>query len=106
ISPADPPPLVSGMIGLSLDPQGRLLQFDAVPPQVEERVSPPAPPLPGSDWTVLLSAAGLDMSRFTSAEPQWISLAPFDARGAWTGSYASASEIPLRVEAASWRGKP
>jgi serine/threonine-protein kinase len=106
VSPVDPPPLVSGMIGLNLDPQGRVLQFDAVPPQVEESVSPPSPPLPGGDWKALFTAAGLDMSRFTSAEPQWISLAPFDARAAWTGSYESAPEIPVRVEAASWRGKP
>ena len=102
VSPEDPPPIVSGMIGLSLDPQGRLLQLDAVPPQVEENPSPPAP----FDWKALFTAAGLDMTRFTSAEPQWISLAPFDARAAWTGSYASAPEIPMRIEAASWRGKP
>jgi serine/threonine-protein kinase len=105
VSPADPPPLISGMVGLNLDPQARLLQLDVVPPQVEESSSP-APPLTGSDWKPLFTAAGLDMTRFTSVEPQWISLAPFDARAAWAGSYASAPEIPLRIEAASWRGKP
>ena len=102
VSAEDPPAIVPGMIGLSLDPQGRLLQLDAVPPQVEEKPSAPAP----FDWKALFTAASLDMTRFTSAEPQWISLAPFDARAAWTGSYASAPEIPMRIEAASWRGKP
>jgi hypothetical protein len=106
VSPGDPAPIISGMIGLNLDTQGRLLHFDAVPPQVEESVSTPATPFTGGDWKALFTAAGLDMSRFTSAEPQWISLAPFDARAAWTGSYVSAPEIPMRVEAASWRGKP
>jgi serine/threonine-protein kinase len=102
VSPEDPPPIVSEMIGLSLDPQGRLLQLDAVPPQKEEKPSAPAP----FDWKALFTAAGLDLTRFTPTEPHWISLAPFDARAAWTGSYASAPEIPMRIEAASWRGRP
>jgi hypothetical protein len=53
----------------------------------------------------LLIAAGLDMTRFAPAEPHWIPLVSFDARAAWTGSYAHAPEVPLRIEAASWRGK-
>jgi hypothetical protein len=28
------------------------------------------------------------------------------SRAAWTGSYAHAPEVPLRIEAASWRGRP
>jgi predicted Ser/Thr protein kinase len=102
VSPDDPPPIVSGMIGLSLDPQGRLLQLDAVPPQIEQNPSAPAP----FDWKALFTAAGLELTRFTPAEPQWISLAPFDARAAWTGSYASAPGIPIHLEAASWHGRP
>ena len=102
VSPEDPAPTVSGMVGMNLDPLGRLLQLDAVPPQVEKNPRPSVP----FDWKDLFKAAGLDPTRFTSTEPQWISLAPFDARSAWTGSYASAPEIPMRIEAASWRGKP
>jgi serine/threonine-protein kinase len=105
VSEANPPPLVCGMIGLNLDPQGHLLELDFVPAQVEEPLSPPPRPLAGSDWQTLFTAAGLDMRRFTAVEPQWISLTPFDARAAWTGSYASAPEIPIRVEAEAWRGK-
>ena len=102
VSRSDPPPINSGMVGLNLDPQGRLIQFDAVPPQVEEKPESSRPP----DWPALFAAAGLDMTRFAPAEPQWVSLAGFDARAAWTGSYAQSPELPLRVEAASWRGKP
>ncbi len=102
VSPEDPPPLVAGMIGLNLDPQGRLLQLDAVPPQLEEKPSPATL----FDWKILLKAADLDMTRFTPVEPQWVPPAAFDARAAWTGSYASAPEIPLRIEAAAWREKP
>jgi hypothetical protein len=61
------------MVGLSMDTQGHLLQLEAVPPQVEENPSLP-PPL---DWRVLFTASGLDVTHFTPAEPQWISLAPF-----------------------------
>ena len=102
VSRADPPPILSGMVELNLDPQGRLLQLDAVPPQVEEDLSPPN----SIDWKALFTAAGLEMTRFTPTEPRWVSLAPFDARAAWTGAYASAPGIPMRIEAASWRGKP
>ena len=102
VSPGDPPPLRSGMVHLNLDPQGRLIEFSAVPPQLEETPASPRP----ADWTPLLSAAGLDMSRFAPAEPHWLPLVSFDARSAWTGSYANAPEIPFRIEAASWRGRP
>jgi serine/threonine-protein kinase len=102
ISPVDPQPVVSGMIGLNLDPQGRIVQFDVVPPQLEERLETSRAP----DWAALFGAAGLDTARFASAEPRWLSLAGFDARAAWTGTYAQSPELPLRVEAASWRGRP
>ena len=102
VSLDNPPPTRSGMVGLKMDPQGRLIEFSAVPPQVEETPVPPHP----ADWTALLAAAGLDMTRFTAAEPTWIPLVSFDARAAWTGSYAHAPEVPLRIEAASWRGRP
>ena len=101
-SPTNPPQTQVGMAGLSLDPQGRLIEFSAVPPQVEDTPVPQHP----ADWTALLAAAGVDMSRFAPAEPQWIPLVSFDTRAAWTGSYAHAPEVPLRIEAASWRGRP
>jgi serine/threonine protein kinase len=102
VSPSNPPPIHSGMVGLHLDPQGRLIEFSAVPPQVEEKPAPAR----AADWTALLTAAGLDMTRFAPAEPHWIPLVSFDARAAWTGSYADAPEVPVRIEAASWRGRP
>ncbi|MFB3826249.1 MAG: protein kinase [Bryobacteraceae bacterium] len=94
----DPPHTVSGMVRLRLDTQGRLVAFEAVPPQLEDPA--PAPPF---DWGVLFTAAGLDRSRFTPTEPKWTPLANWDARAAWTGP---AGPYTLRVEAAAWRGKP
>jgi hypothetical protein len=78
VSRTDPPPINSGMVGLNLDPQGRLIRFDAVPPQLDEKPDSSRPP----DWPALFTAAGLDMARFTSAEPQWASLADSDGRAA------------------------
>jgi serine/threonine-protein kinase len=96
----DPALDVSGMFEMELDPQGRLVSFLAVPPQVDE--SPPAAkPL---DANALLTAAGLDPGRFQPAEPHWTPLASSDQRAAWTGTYAQ-DPNPLRVEAAAWRGK-
>jgi len=96
----DPPPILSGMADVSLDPQGRLLRFTAVPPQKD---SAPASPQP-YDWNALFTLAGLDMTQFHSATPTWNSLGASDQRAAWTGVWPGTS-MPLRVEAASWAGK-
>lgn len=96
-----PPPIQSGMVTTILDSQGRLLEFAAVPPQVEKTLAPSRPP----EWAALFSAAGLEMARFAPAEPEWLPLVSFDARAAWTGVYPD-TNLPLRIEAASWRGKP
>ena len=98
---ANPPLEVSGMTRLLTDAQGRLRAFEAVPPEVE----PPAPPATPFDWSRLFGAAGLDRSRFQTAEPEWTPLANWDSRAAWTGTDASTG-AKLRVEAAAWRGRP
>ncbi|HEY6768808.1 MAG TPA: serine/threonine-protein kinase [Candidatus Sulfotelmatobacter sp.] len=97
----DPPTVTSGMINLRLDPQGRLSYFQAIPPQKEDRSSPPAP----ADWSALFKAADLDQTQFRPAEPSWNSLASSDSRMAWLGTWPGSAR-PLRVEAAAWRGKP
>ena len=97
----DPPAIQSGMINIILDSQARLRYFQAIPKEVDPN-PPPASPL---DWKPLFAAAGLDPAAFHSAEPQWLSLAAFDARAAWTGTWPGSGR-PLRIEAAAWRGKP
>jgi serine/threonine-protein kinase len=97
----DPALDVSGMARLRMDPQGKLRELEAVPPQVE----PPAPPGAPFDWSALFRAAGLDQSQFRTAEPEWTPLANWDARAAWTGIDAPTG-ANLRVEAAAWRGRP
>jgi serine/threonine-protein kinase len=101
VSALDPPPLVPGMAGAQLDGQGRLLSLYVVPP--EHDTSKPGPP---PDWAKLFTAAGLDIALFRPANPQWNSLVDTDGRVAWTGTYPGRPELPLRVEAGAWRGKP
>jgi len=103
VYPDDPPPVLSGMTSVTLDPQGRLKQFSAIPPQVDESPAP-AQPQP-YDWKQLFDLAGLDIAQFQLTAPTWNSLGASDQRAAWTGVWPGTS-LPLRVEAASWRGKP
>jgi hypothetical protein len=97
------PPLdVSGMTLVSLSPLGRLTQFVAVPPLVDRSAG--AAPLP--DWAPLFSAAGIDPSSWAPARPIWTPPVYSDARAAWTGSLPERPDIPVRIEAAAYRGKP
>jgi serine/threonine-protein kinase len=101
VSDDDPPPTLSGMINLALDPQGRLTFFQAIPPQVEES----GKHAQAFDWSVLFREAGLDGVQFKPTDPIWTSLATADTRAAWTGTWPG-SNRPLHVEAAAFEGKP
>src|SRR5580704_6411807 len=50
---ADPPPTLSGMIRVELDPQGQLTYFEAIPPQKED----PGTNAVAQDWNMLFAAA-------------------------------------------------
>jgi predicted Ser/Thr protein kinase len=97
----DPPTILSGMINVESDPQGRLTYFQAIAPQKENPGAQPA----SFDWNILFAAAGLDAAQFQKAEPLWTSVAAADTRVAWTGTWPGTTR-PMRIEAASWHGKP
>ncbi len=97
----DPAPILSGMIALKLDAQGRLLYFERIP----EQKLPPAKDHGAPDWSALFAAAAIDPSQLKSGEPLWTWLATSDLRAAWTGTWPGSTR-PLRVEAASLRGQP
>jgi Protein kinase domain len=101
ISGDDPIPNVSGMISLSLDTSGRMVAFDALPPQMENPGSYPAP-----NWPLLFADAGFDLAQFKPDDPQWTPVAATDARAAWTGKYPGNPDVPIRVEAAAFHGRP
>jgi hypothetical protein len=98
----DPALDLSGMTLVELNPLGRLTQLIAVPPQVEK----PEGAVPAPDWASLFSAAGLDLSKWSPSPPSWTPPVYSDARAAWTGSLAERPQIPMRIEAAAYRGKP
>jgi serine/threonine-protein kinase len=142
-TPDDPPLIVSGMVNVSLDTLGRLIKFEAVPPQVDQaevpstasNVQSPVSTLSGSEgltlvltksqvpgptptaegprsaihnpnWALLFEEAGLNFASFTQTEPKWLPLTNSDNRAAWEGNLPSQTQIPIRVEAASYHGKP
>jgi serine/threonine protein kinase len=101
VYPDNPPNSISGMCQVFLDPQGRLEGFEGVPPQLDTSTDvAPAP-----NWGLLFSAASLDANQFKSVPPQWTPLLSSDARAAWQGTWPGHPELPLRVEAAAYRGK-
>jgi len=101
VSLTNPPLTTSGMTLLKLDPQGRLLEFNVIPPQVE-----PSPKAVSADWRPLFAAAGLDMATFTPATPEWTPRQYADSRAAWTGPFPAMANERLRIEAASYGGRP
>lgn len=102
VGPTDPPMAVSGMRSLMLDSTGRLLEFQAVPPQVSQE----SEPAPTPDWRPLFAAAGLDMATFSPVTPRWSPRDYADTRAAWEGPLTGRPEITARVEAAAYRGRP
>jgi len=102
LTPNDPPLLISGAVDLTLDPRGRLLSFQAVPPQVDEATGP----APAPDWSVLFVEAGLDITKFTPTASKWLPPFNSDSRAAWEGVYPYPAQFPLRIEAAAYRGRP
>ena len=93
-----------GMIRLILDAKGRLFALEVRPP--EKGATGQAPGASAFDWSSLFAAAGLDPARFTRATPERTPPMAFDARAAWVGTYAENRAEKLRVEAASWQGRP
>jgi serine/threonine-protein kinase len=89
------------MVAVDVDPEGRLTRFMGVPPQQDSGEIAASP----MDWAPLFEAAGLDRSRWTETVSQEIPMFGFDERKAWTGSYAHAPNMPLRIEAAAWKGR-
>ena len=102
IAEPDAPPLqLSGMVQEFFSPDGRLTEFTAVPPQLDTSTDP----APAPDWGPLFAAAGLDAKEFHATPPQWTPLVTSDARQAWLGTWPGHPDLPLRVEAAAFRGK-
>ncbi len=98
ITPVDPPMTEPGMYCVLLDPQGKLIEFHAVPART-------ASPRPGTAEEIgdkLLAAAGLDKREFRKAPPARRPTA--FAEAAW--SYERIDGGTQRVDVAVCDGKP
>jgi len=102
VTPLEPPMLFSGEVTIVLNTEGQLRSFLALPPEQDA----PIPNPPSSDWGLLFSEAGLDISKWTPTEPKVTPLFYADSRLAWEGAFEEAPHIPIRIEAASYRGRP
>jgi serine/threonine-protein kinase len=97
----DPPMTVSDMVSIVLDTEGRLTQLTVVPPQVDESAA-----VPQADWMPLFDAAGLEFDQFHEVPSIWVPNTYADRRAAWEGALPGHPDIPLRVEAGLYRGRP
>jgi serine/threonine-protein kinase len=95
VTPDDPPSTETGMREVVLD-------LRSVPPQFDD--SSGAAPSP--QWAAMFEAAGVSLSSFVDATPQWAPPDFADTRAAWTGPHPVLNDVTLRIEAASYRGVP
>jgi hypothetical protein len=98
----DPPATVSGMTEVVMSARGQLTGFTAVPTQVQAEGKRGGVP----DWGPLFAAAGLDPRQLQPVEPRWAAPVDSDYKAAWQGEYPGETELPIRVEAAAYRGRP
>jgi len=102
VTPIDPPMNVSGMHQIFLDTSGRLVELHSVPPQLESAAGTAVPPV----WPKLFEAAGLDINAFAAVPPQWTPRDFADTRAAWEGPLPERPDLRIRVEAATFDGRP
>jgi hypothetical protein len=97
----NPPASERGMRYVRLDMKGRLFEFGAIPLATDGT----AHPAKAMDWTQVFSAAGLDRQAFQPATPSWTPPFASDEQAAWTGVFPEQPDLPLRLEAAAYRGR-
>jgi predicted Ser/Thr protein kinase len=109
----DPPLADRGMLSVRLTPEGHLRELEVLNkdlywPNDGIGPSPPAPEIDrvAPNWSLLFSAAGLDITKFRPVEPRRIPPVYADTRVAWAGTYPESPDEPVQVEAASLGGRP
>ncbi|MBK9472485.1 MAG: protein kinase [bacterium] len=99
-----PSPLTSGRACVLLDPAGKLVGFQAIPPDSVE-----ARPGGKPDWNVFFAAAGLDSTLFTRITPAPPVPIACDEVAAWKGRLPGPDDEPVtlrmaRCGADAWPG--
>jgi eukaryotic-like serine/threonine-protein kinase len=103
VTPDDPPLTASRDLLIVLNSEGRLLQLTAVPGPSAVNATVPAPDV---NWAEMFRDAGLNMAQFAAAGPEWIPPFAADRLLAWARTENGDPAGPLRVEGASFQGKP
>ena len=101
VTDVDPPLTVPGMTLVTIDPSGRLVAFIAVPPR--HRSGEARAPV---DWSKFLEHAGGDFEELRPVAPLWLAPVDNDEKVAWEGRFRGDRQTPIRIEAASYDGKP
>ena len=96
IDSTDPPANVPGMIRVVLEARGRLREFSVLPVPNEKHDATP------SDWSVLLSEAGLGSAQLAAQDAAVVPPTAFDARQDWQ---ATDSGQTIAITAAMFNGK-
>jgi len=99
----DDPLRALGMLSMGMDLEGRLLRFSADSPSTDASTVPAHGQSP--DWSGLFAAARLDPAHLSPVTPSSTPRVTSDAQAAWIGAYNERPDIPLRIEAASFRGR-
>jgi serine/threonine-protein kinase len=94
-----PPPLASGQACVLLDPAGKLVGFQAVPPD-----SVQARPGGAPDWNIFFAAAGLDSTLFKRITPPPPLPVGCDVVAAWQGRLPGKDDEPATVRMGAMRG--
>jgi serine/threonine-protein kinase len=94
---------LTGMARVELDPQGRLMELCIIPPRRDLLYENDRPIL----WDALLAAAGVSkLNDLRPVTPEHVPPVYCDERRAWEGVLAHASDDSVRIEVASYRGRP
>ena len=96
VTQVDPPLNVPGMTLVTVDTNGRLVAFIAVPPRHTTNV--PRPPV---DWSKFFEFAGGDFENVRQVAPNWLAPVDNDQNLAWQGTFRGDPNTPIRIEAAS-----
>jgi len=106
VSRTNPPMTVPTMRSAIVDSEGRLVEFHAVPLQVQGTSEPAAAPKPQpTNWNRLFEMADLPQGEFRPVPPQWTPAEYADERMAWEGPLPGVKDQRLRIEAAANGGK-
>ena len=99
VTAENPPQTQAGMASVTVDGNGKLLLFTAVPDDRDPALAEPV----AAD--TVFRAAGLDLRSFTEATPTVRPAVAFDQWHAWKGPHPVLPGTELRVEIASWKGR-